>query len=394
MIAPVFSGGSRTLKIAVAIAVAGLGLTALRGTSDVRVALASHLLAFSYWVGLGLATLVLLLILLASKATWTVVLRRLIEVNAASLSAAPLLFLPIAFGLRHLYPWAGPTDGLSEETQALLHHRAPYLNTPFFLLRAAIYFAIWIGLSRLFLRWSTRQDESGDRALTVRSWKLGAASLPIAGLTLTFASIDWLMSLSNEWYSTIWGVYIFAGSFVGAIALVIVVAFALDQTPYLPNALKPAHWLSLGKFLLAFTCFWAYVAFSQYLLTWIGNLPDTMPWMLLRQNHAWRWIGGALIVGHFLIPFFLLLSRKWKLDPRRLVTVAIFILVLHYVDLYWLVMPQLRPASILPDWSNLTAFFGVGGVVVATFILILRGRHVLPVRDPFLAESLGYSKLR
>ena len=228
----------------------------------------------------------------------------------------------------------------------------------------------------------------------MKAWKLGAGGLPALGLTVTFASIDWLMSLSVRWYSTIWGVYYFAGSFLGAMALLIVVAAALGRTPALAGAIGVAHWLSLGKLLLAFTCFWAYIAFSQYMLTWIGNLPDRVPWMLLRQDHAWRWIGGALLVGHFVVPFLLLLSRARKLSPRRLAPVAAWILVIHYVDLYWLVMPQVRPGSIVPDWSALSALLGVGGAAVAAGVALLRGRHALPVGDPFLADSLAYARMR
>jgi hypothetical protein len=389
---PVVREGRALLRVSLGVAVVGLALTAVRGHAAPRVALAAYLVAFTYWVGLGLGALALLMAFHAARARWMVALRRPLEAIAASITVFPLLFVPIALGVRTLFPWAGSTEGLDEASVRLIHHRAPYLNPTAFVVRAAIYFTVWIVFARLFLRWSTRQDTSGAPELTVKAWRLGAGGLPALGLTLTFAAIDWLMSLGVRWYSTIWGVYYFAGSFVGAIALLIVALFLLARTPALHDAVRPAHWLSLGKLLLAFTCFWAYIAFSQYMLTWIGNTPDTIPWLLLRQDHAWRFIGVTLIVGHFVLPLALLLSHRRKMEPRRLAPVAAWILVIHYLDLYWLVIPQVQPDSILPDWSNLTAFVGVGGAAIATGLFLLRGRHALPVRDPFLAESLGYSR--
>jgi hypothetical protein len=391
---PVFQANRALLGVPLGVAVLGLGLTAIRGVASARLALSAYLVAFSYWLGLALGALALLMAFHATKSRWMVVVRRPLEAMAGALMAFPLLFLPIALGMRTLFPWAGATAGLDEEALSLLHHRAPYLNPTFFLVRAAVYFAVWIGLSSLFFRWSVRQDATGAPDLTVKAWKLGAGGLPALGLTLTFAAVDWLMSLGVRWYSTIWGVYYFAGSFVGAIALLILATLALTRTPALRDAVRVPHWLNLGKLLLAFTCFWAYIAFSQYMLTWIGNLPDTIPWMLDRQDHAWRWIGGSLLVGHFVVPFLLLLSRPRKMDPLRLAPVAAWLLAVHYLDLYWLVMPQVQPGSIVPDWSNLTAFLGVGGAAVATALALLRGRHALPVRDPFLAESLAYARTR
>jgi hypothetical protein len=174
---------------------------------------------------------------------------------------------------------------------------------------------------------------------------------------------------------------------------VIIVAVFLSRTPALEGVVQVAHFFSLGKLLLAFTCFWAYIAFSQYMLTWMANLPDTVPFLKLRQQHGWSNIGVLLIVGHWAVPFFVLLIRKTRLEPRRLAMVALWILFMHYVDLYWVVMPQVRPTEVLLDWSHVTALLGVGGVAVATGIWLMRGRHAYPVKDPFIAESLRYSKL-
>jgi hypothetical protein len=389
---PRFAGGGSMMLAAGALGLAGLALTGVKAAGNPKTALYAYLVAFAFWLGLSLAALVLLMILHAAKARWTVALRRPVEVGAASVAIFPLLFVPIALGFRILYPWAGHHEGLDEETLHLLHHRAPYLNPTFFFVRAAIYFFVWILVSQLLLRWSTRQDESGDPKLTERMWKLGPGALPAVAITLTFAAIDWLMTISMQWFSSMWGVYYFAGSFVAVLSLLVIALVSLDGTPALEGVIKPAHWLSLGKFMLAFTCFWAYIAFSQYMLSWITNLPHATAFLIPRQQTAWRYIGWALMAGHFGIPFILLLQRDLKFKPRRLAAIGAWILVMHAIDLHWVVMPQVRPEQPLPDWSNLTAFVGVGGVAIAFALFLMRGRRALPVKDPFLEESLGYKR--
>jgi hypothetical protein len=389
---PRFNGAGPAMLASAGIGLAGLALTGVRAAGDVKTALYAYLMAFAYWLGLSLAALVLLLILHAAKARWTVALRRPVEVGAASVAIFPLLFIPIALGFRVLYPWAGSHEGLDEEMQHLLHHRAPYLNPTFFFVRAAIFFFVWIVVSQLLLRWSTKQDESGEPRLTERMWKLGAGALPAVAITLTFAAIDWLMTTSMNWYSSMWGVYYFAGSFIAVISLLVIALVRLDQTPALGGTIKPAHWLSLGKFMLAFTCFWAYIAFSQYMLSWITNQPHEATFLIPRQQTVWRFAGYALMVGHIGIPFLLLLSRDLKLKPRRLAAVGAWILLMHAIDLYWVVMPKIRPEQLVPDWSNVTAFVGVGGVAIAFALFLMRGRHALPIKDPFIEDSLGYSR--
>jgi hypothetical protein len=388
----VFSGGP--LVPAAAIGLLGLAATAGRAfMGGARVALFSYLVAFAYWLGIALGALLMVMILRASKARWAIVGRRAMEVMAATLTIFPILFLPIAFGINDLYPWAAPTEALGEEALRLLHHRAVYLNPTFFFIRAGIYFFVWILFSRLFLYWSTRQDHQDEPKLTQRAWTLGAGGLPLVALTLTFAAVDWLMSLGVFYFSSMWGVYYFAGSFVAFIALLILLLNSLQKTESLADVLKTAHWLSFGKLLLAFTCFWAYIAYSQYMLVWVANLPDTIPFILLRNRKGWSFLGWVLVIGHFIVPFLVLLTRWVKMKPQRLAVIATWILVIHYVDLYWVVMPQVRPDEVMLDWSNITALIGVGGVAFAFGTWLLRGRHALAVGDPFLAESLHYEKM-
>jgi len=391
-----FTGGSRIISIGLLAAAVGLGSTGVRaligGEEGTRIALFSYLVAFAYWVGLSLAGLVLLMIFHAAKARWIIVFRRIVEVIAGSIVPFAILFIPIALGLKLLYPWAAPNEEMTEEQLHLIHHRAVWLNPSFFFVRAAIYFGLWILISRLLLAWSTRQDTDGAARWTKKSWTLGSGGLPAVALTLTFAAMDWYMSLATEWFSSMWGVYYFAGSFVGVFAVIVIVLVYLSQTDAFDGVLNTAHFLSLGKFLLAFTCFWAYIAFSQYMLVWIANLPDTIPWLLLRQKQGWQYLGISLIAGHFLVPFFLLLSRKRKMNPTALSMIALWILFMHYLDLYWMIMPQVRPDHVWLDWSNVTAFIGIGGLAVAFAVYTMRGRYLLPVGDPFLSDSLEYSK--
>jgi hypothetical protein len=301
-----------------------------------------------------------------------------------------LLFVPIALGMRHLYPWFD-VHALSGEMLHAAEHKTPYLNPGFFVVRAAIYFAVWIAVAFLLRAWSVRQDAAGGVALTLRQRRLGAGSLPFLALTMTFAAFDWMMSLDPRFFSTIFGVYWFAGSFMAAFAVVILAATATRADPTaFGHHMNLEHFHSLGKFLLAFTAFWAYVAFSQFMLIWIANIPEEVPWYILRIDGGWRWVGAFLALFHFVVPFFLLLSRDLKRNPRTLSWVAAWLLFVHWVDLYWLVMPHLHASGPRPSLLDLTAFVGVGGVAIAFAVLRMRGVAAVPVRDPHLEDSLRY----
>jgi hypothetical protein len=278
---------------------------------------------------------------------------------------------------------------MSHLEQVAIHHREHWINPSMFLMRAALYFIIWLICSHVLTSTSIKQDQSGDPKLTERMWKWGPGSLPFVGIALAFAAFDWLMSIETLWFSSMWGVYYFAGSFVAFFALLLLVLRSLSKDPSFDGAMRVTHWLSTGQFLLAFTAFWGYITFDQYMLTFVANLPDATPYLIHRQTGEWLWVGILIAVGHFIVPFFLLLSRPRKLKPNRIAPVAVWILFIHYVDVYWIVMPQVN-TSALPDWSNLTAFLGVGGLAVAVALFRFSGQFAVPVKDPFLAESLDY----
>lgn len=386
-----FQGGRRVVSIAAAVAAAGLLLTLAGGlVFDARRALFSYLVAFVYWLGIALGALILLGALHASSARWSVVLRRFVETVPQTLPLFVVLFVPIALGMGRLFVWVDP-HALEGALAHAVEGKVPYLNPRAFLVRAVVYFVVWIVVAHLLRAWSVRQDEDGGVALTLRQRRLGAGSLPFLALTFTFAAFDWMMSLDPRFFSTIFGVYWFSGSFVSIFAVIVIAGTLTRAEPTaFGHHLNAEHFHSLGKFLLAFTAFWAYVAFSQFMLIWIANIPEEVPWYILRIDGGWRWVGAFLALFHFVVPFFLLLSRDLKRDPRALSLVAAWLLFAHWVDLYWLVMPHLHPEGPRPWIFDLTAFVGVGAAAVAMTVARMRGTAAIPVRDPYIEESLRY----
>lgn len=386
-----FPDATRLMWIAGGIGVVGLVATTFLGMATGAQTLWSYLAAFAYWVGIAVGALILLMTLHAAKARWIVVVRRPLEVMAVSVVPFALLFVPIALGTRTLLPWVFETQPTTELEAAMLRPKQIWLSPGFFIGRAVVYFAIWIAIAFFLWSWSRKQDETGSLDLTIKQRRLGAGGLPAVGFALTFASFDWLMALEPHWYSTIFGVYYFAGSFVGAIALFIVVVYVLDTRRYLQGLLRPAHYHSLGKLLLAFVCFWAYIAFSQLLLIWLSNLPHEITWYIVRWDGPWRTLSILLIVGHFVLPFFVLLSKPLKVQPRLLAIVSLFLLGMHWVDVFWFVLPRKNPSLPTIHLADFTAFVGIGGIAIAFGAWLLGRGSAMPERDPYMSESLRYS---
>jgi hypothetical protein len=350
---------------------------------------AAWLVAFVFFLTIALGCLYFVLIHTAMQGSWGVLVRRIAENAAATLPLFAILFLPVAFGVHSLYHWSH-ADAVAHD--ALLRFKQPYLNLPFFFARAALYFVVWSGIALWFRRQSRLQDEARDAAAAARlSRYSGALLIPLA-ITTTFAAFDWLMSLSPHWYSTIFGVYVFAGGLVSAFALVSVAAVALRRAGLLP-ALSSEHLHDLGKLLFAFTVFWAYIGFSQFFLIWYGNIPEETIWYRIRLEGGWKLVTIALAVGHFALPFFFLLPRQVKRNATTLVMAAVWLLAMHFVDVYWLVMPSVEGLGVRPGIVDVAALLTVGGAFLAGFGWLLVKSPLVPAGDPRLSESLAFENV-
>jgi hypothetical protein len=381
---------NRIPVIAGVVALLGGVACAILGAANPKQFFFSWLVSFLFFLTLALGALFFVLIQYASQGGWGIVLRRIGETIFATLPVMAALSLPVFLGLRNLYSWTAPG---AAEHDPLLHWKEPFLNVPFFLIRAGFYFAIWSFIAVMYYRGSRGQDVTGDPAVSARLRRLAGPAIIVLALTQTFASIDWVMSLTPHWYSTMFGVYFFAGSFVGFIALLAVVSAAMRSAGLLDTVISADHLHDVGKFLFAFTAFWAYIAFSQFFLMWYANLPEETIFYKARLEGSWRTVSVFLMVGHFGAPFLFLMGRAVK---RRGLTLAVggaWLLAMHFLDLYWQVMPTLHPEGIRPSALDVATLVTVGGCFVAAASWLLRRQALVPIRDPRLAESLAFENL-
>ena len=346
----------------------------------------SYLMAYMLCLGVTLGCLALGMVHQLSGGAWGVVIRRPIGAASRVIPVMTLLFVPIALGMSRLYPWTNAALVAHDEA---LQHKQLYLNTPFFLTRAAFYFLVWNGLAYFLNAWGLEQDRTADPALARRMQKLSAIGLLAYGLTITFASFDWLMSLEPHWFSTIYGVLVIGGQGLSALAFLIAVLVWLSRRAPLDRIVAAEHFHDLGNLMLAFVMLWAYFSYSQYLIIWSGNLPQEIAWYLHRLQTGWRFVGLTLIVCHFVAPFVLLLSRQVKREPTMILNVAVGILVVRLVDLFWLIAPEFHQHGVSVSWLDAVLPLTLGSIWLACFIWQLRGRAILPVHDPQFDEALG-----
>jgi hypothetical protein len=293
--------------------------------------------------------------------------------------------------MRHLYPWTDPAHH-----DAILAGKAAYLNPAAWYARSAVYLAAWALLGWWFRRRSLLQDADGRPETTRRLQSISAPALIVFGVTVTFASFDWLMSVDPHWYSTIFGVYVFAGSMVAILAFLPLVAMAAERRgdpPPLAGLVTLEHYHDLGKLQLGFVVFWAYIGFSQFMLIWYAAIPEETAWYAVRLEGGWRGATIALAAGHFVLPFFVLLLRSVKRNRVQLAAVSTWLLVVHYLDLYWLVMPAIDRGGFAPRLTDLTAWFGATAIFFATFGWLARRPALVPVGDPRLPESLTFENM-
>ena len=385
--------GPRLMRIGGTLGAVGLILGLLLGlftAGGLPRFLHAYLVNFAYFLSLALGALFFVILQHVTRAGWSVVLRRLAEGIAGTLPLLAVLSLPVLIGVHQLYPWS---HGEAVADDHLLQWKQPYLNVPFFVLRVVVYFAVWIVLARFFLKTSVRQDETGDVALTLRMQNVSGPAMVAFAFTLTFASFDLLMSLDPHWFSTIFGVYYFAGAAVGFFALLALVTFLVQRSGRLRRVITIEHYHDVGKLVFAFIVFWAYIAYSQYMLIWYANIPEETVWYLHRQNGTWAAVSLVLLFGHFVVPFLALISRRPKRRKPLLVAAAVWVLVLHWLDMYWLVMPTVSPEHLGLHLTDLACFIGLGGLFVAAAAHALRNCSLIPERDPRLTESLTFENV-
>lgn len=354
----------------------------------------SYLLAYVFWIGIALGCLAILMLQHLSGGGWGLVIRRVLESGTRTLPLMALLFLPIIFGMGHLYEWMHIEQFANGKTleekhlYEILHHKSKYLNMTGFILRAVIYFAIWGALTYLLNLWSREQDRTAERRFSKRLQKLSGPGLVLFVLTVTFASVDWVMSLDPEWFSTIFGLLFVASWVLSSFAFVIAVMALLAKQEPMSGVVAPKHFHDLGKLLLAFVMVWAYFSFSQFLIIWSGNIPEEAKWYLYRMRGGWEVVALGLIILHFALPFLLLLSRDLKRNSRRLAMVAALVLFMRLVDLFWLIAPKFSQGHFSISWMDIVAPIGVGGLWLAFFLWQLKQRPLIPFNDPELPGVL------
>ncbi|WP_169980294.1 hypothetical protein [Tautonia rosea] len=418
----------QVFRIAGIVGIAGLLLCILGAFYDVQQVLRSYLIAYIFWFGLPFACLSLLLLNHLAGGTWGLILRRPLEAGASTLVLMTPLFLPIAFGVSQIYPWAGADHGLShsahdssenhaadtdhEDTHSdsdhesagaghadsqehghasHFNHKEIWFQKPFYFARSAGYFVIWGVLAFLLVRWSGEQDRSPNPGVPTRRMALlGAPGLILAFLTGTFAMFDWGMSLDPDWYSTIYGAMLIVGMGLQTFALLNIVTTLLAERGALGDLVQPKRLRDLGNLMLAFVMLWAYTSYSQFLIVWSGDLSEEIPWYLQRSRFGWQYVVGFLAIFHFFLPFFVLLFRSNKESSTRLRAIAAFIFVIHLVDLYWLLAPSLGYQRPIPHLFDIAAILGLGGLWLAAFTFFLNSRPLLANHDPALVELRHY----
>ena len=365
------------------IGVAGVLLVITGFLLDREQTLRSYLFAYLYWIGMGLGSMGILLLHHTVGGKWGMVIRRLCEAGCRTLPFMALFLIPVLLSIPTLYPWARPEASQNTNIQA----KAAYLNVPFFLVRAMIYFLVWTFYAWRLSTWSAAQDQSGDESLIGKMRAVSAPGLVVFTFVTTFAFIDWIMSLEPNWFSTIYGVMFLVGQVLESFAFVIALVIILSKRSPLKEYVTVQHLHDLGNMMFAFMFLWAYLSFSQFLIIWAGNLPEETPWYLRRLRGGWGWVALTLVMFHFATPFVLLLMRKTKRNADRLIRVCLLMIVIRIVDVYWVVEPAFYEQQLKISWLDFVTPFAVGGLWLALFFWQLKSRPLVPMRDSRLQGS-------
>ena len=361
-------------------------------------ALRSWLLGFIFWGGIGVGCLGVLILQYLTGGAWGVVTRRILEAGSRTLPVLAILFIPLAIGVTSLYEWTHLPD------DEIIKHRQPYLSAPWFIFRAALYFILWGSMAYFLNKWSAQQDLATNYDEAAKpladAGKFSGPAMVFFIFVVSFAAIDWVMTLDPHWFSTMYGFLFVAGWGLSCFCFVVaILAYLSDKAP-MNRIVGTRHFHDLGKLMLALVMVWAYFNFSQYLIIWSGNIPEETPWYLTRQNGGWGVIGVALILLHFAFPYLVLLSRDVKRNPKWISKVAIFILLLRLVDLFYLISPNPRISThgksleLLASfsWMDVVAPIAVGGIWLWYFFGELLKRPLVPINDPYLANAIEHGK--
>jgi hypothetical protein len=377
----------RAQTLALGVGVAGIGLSVIGWMTSPDQFFRSYLMGYLFWFGIALGSLPLVMLQHLTGGAWGLAIRRLLEAGTRTLPFMVLLFVPIVLGMHSIYSWTHPDLVAADE---VLRHKAPYLNRAFWIARAVVYFAIWIGIASRLTGWSREQDRTGDVALARRMQILSGPGVVFYFLAITFAAIDWVMSIDAHWYSTIFGPLVAVGQVLNAFSFAILLLALLSGSAPFLGVIRPDVFQDLGKLLLAFVMVWAYFSFSQYLIIWAGNLPEEIRWYLGHSKGGWLALGLFILVFQFFVPFFLLLSRDLKRDMRRLAGVALLVMVMRFIDLFWTVAPLFYPDRLSVHWLDVAAPAGIGGIWLWMYLRELRSQPLLPLHDPYMQEAFEH----
>jgi hypothetical protein len=376
------SGLATTLLV---VGVLGLVAAGIGAVTQTRQFAHSFLWAFTFFYTIAIGSFFWTILHHAVDADWSVIVRRQFENVSNIFWILAVAFAALAlFCGPQLWRWMDPQVAA---TDPVLPLKQGYLNVPFFTTRAILYFVFFIFAAWYYRRLSTAQDVDGNPVLTCKMRKWSYLCIPLMAVSLTFSAFDWLMGLNFHWFSTMWGVYIFAGAVQSSMATVIIICWLLRRSGHL-KLLNSEHAHIMGKLLLAFTIFWAYIAFSQYMLIWYANIPEETVFFTDRYVGNWRLIGMFLVVGHFVFPFIFLLTQAVKKSFATLSIVAFWLLFMHAVDLYWIILPQMHPQGASIHWLDIASWVGLAGVCGYGFLYYLRSAELFPARDPRLTECV------
>ena len=347
----------------------------------------SYLTSFTFFLSLSLGGMFIVLIHHITRSGWSVVIRRLPEGFMANVGLMGLFAIPIFFGMHELYHWTHH-DAVAHDH--LLQIKAPYLNIVFFVIRMIFYFLVWRWISNTFFKGSVEQDENGDEDITFKLQKRSTVSIMLFALTVTFGSIDLIMSITPHWYSTIFGVYFFAGAVLVAYCFISVIFMFLRTKGLLKDIVNLEHYHDLGKLIYGFNIFWSYIGFSQFFLIWYANVPEETLFYVDHFMGSWNNVAILLMVGHFGIPFVFLLSRHVKRNLVLHCMFAVWLIFMHFVDLYWIIMPNIFKEGISVTFIDLFTFLGIGGIFFGVFFNRLKKHFLIPIKDPRLSEGLNF----